>query len=119
MIDVLGGPQNQTVSSGEFNMGDFRYVWEVARFNPINHNALFKIHFQFKDGSQIRNAFQYDWRVWTLPELQDLLLEAGFSRISVLWEDTDTRTGKGTGVFRVKSQALPDSAWLAYVIAQN
>ena len=119
MIDVLGGPQNQMVSKGEFNMGEFTYVWEVARFNPINHNVLFKIHFQFKDGSKLRNAFQYDWRFWTLPELQDLLLEAGFRRVTVLWEDTDAKTGKGTGVFRIKSKAISENAWLAYVIAQS
>ncbi len=118
MMDVMGGPMNQAITKTEFNLSEFTYVWEVAGFNPINHNILFKIHFKFKDGSQIPDAFQYDCRMWTLPELQDLLAEAGFRHVQVLWENTNPRTQDGTGVFRIKSQALQDEAWLAYVVAQ-
>ncbi|GIS90868.1 MAG: hypothetical protein CM1200mP20_09090 [Pseudomonadota bacterium] len=35
-----------------------------------------------------------------LPELEELLLEAGFSRTVVHWEGTDPKTGEGNGEYR-------------------
>jgi hypothetical protein len=37
-------------------------------------------YFAHREGSALRDAFRYDWRIWSLPELRDLLNEAGFSR---------------------------------------
>ena len=61
------------------------------------------IHFKFPDGSRIKNAFSYDWRLWTLPEVQELLAEAGFDRITVYWQGTDEETGEANGEFEPAS----------------
>ena len=50
----------------------------------VNH-----IHFEFTNGSRLKRAFTYEWRLWTLPEIRELLGEAGFSRSTVYWEDRD------------------------------
>lgn len=94
----------------------FRYVWEEKSFNPITHDVLFHIHFRFPDGSEISPAFTYDWRLWTLPEVRELLDEAGFSEIHVYWETLD-KNGEPSGKYRRESKGRPDQAWLAYVVA--
>ena len=93
----------------------FRYVWHQERFNPITADALFHIHFRFPDGSALERAFTYDWRLWTLPELRELLVEAGFSEQHVYWE-TDDKEGNPSGNYRRSLSGKPDPAWLCYVV---
>ena len=66
----------------------------------------------------MQKAFTYVWRLWTLPELRELLAEAGFSRSTVYWEDADD-DGEGTGVFRPKAHAEQEQAWVAYIVAER
>lgn len=94
----------------------FRYVWEEKSFNPITHDVLFHIHFRFPDGSALEKAFTYDWRLWTLPEVRELLDEAGFSAVHVYWE-TEDKDGKPSGKYRRATRGKPDQAWLSYVVA--
>ena len=56
------------------------------------------IHFKFPDGSKIKRAFSYTWRLWTAPELRDMLLDAGFRNVTVYWEGEDDN-GEGNGEF--------------------
>lgn len=68
----------------------FHYVWEQVSFNPVDHAFRCAIHFEFARGRPLRHAFRYDWRFWTLPEIREVLAEAGFaeSRVYVeLWDD--------------------------------
>lgn len=116
LLDMMGGSslQNENQKDKHQYKG-FRYEWEQARFDPITHDALFHIHFKFKDGSRLRRAFTYDWRLWTLPEVRELLAEAGFRDSVVYWEGADPRTGKGNNVWRRRKHAHPDDCWIAYV----
>jgi hypothetical protein len=116
-LDVYGGPEAQQPLVSRRRCGDFTYVWEQRSFDPIGQLGSNAIHFEFADGSALRNAFRYDWRLWSLPELRDLLDEAGFSRCEVYWEGTDRRTGRGNDVYRRRDHAEPDLAWIAYLIA--
>ena len=94
----------------------FDYVWEQKRFDPITHRCEFVIHFDFPDGSRMRRAFVYDWRLWTIPEVRELLTEAGFRSSDVYWESTDKKTGQGNDVYRRRQHADSDPAWVAYVV---
>ena len=67
--------------------------------------------------SELRRAFTYDWRHWTIPEVREALLEAGFSRVDIYWEGTDRATGKGNDVYTVRKTAEPDPGWIAYLVA--
>ncbi|MBI1946887.1 MAG: class I SAM-dependent methyltransferase [Deltaproteobacteria bacterium] len=93
----------------------FRYVWEEASFNPVTHDVLFHIHFRFPDGSALDKAFTYDWRLWTIPEVRELLSEAGFSASHVYWE-TEDKDGEPSGKYRRTERGRPDQAWLSYLI---
>jgi SAM-dependent methyltransferase len=119
VLDVLGGSDTQIENREEVRRirGGFRYVWEQQRFDPIQCRAEFAIHFRFKDGSELQNAFRYDWRMWSLPEVREALLEAGFGSVDVYWEGTDRRTGAGNGVFRRARSAPAERCWIACVVA--
>ena len=117
VLDVLGGSEVMEEDREEVRgHRSFKYVWEQARFDPITHNCLFHIHFRFPDGSGIERAFTYDWRLWTIPEVRELLDEAGFRRADVYWESRDRRTGRGNDVYRRRERAESDPAWVAYVV---
>jgi len=118
IVDNHGGTEVPVVASETWNMGRFKYVWQVVSFDPLTHHIIYKIHFLFKDGSRIRNAFVYDWRLWTLPELQELFREAGFKNVHVLWEATDIASGYGNGVMRRVHQSELEEAWYAMVVGQ-
>jgi len=116
VLDIMGGPEVIEENREESRRVDgFTYVWENHRFDPINHACTYFIHFKFRDGSQLRRAFRYDWRLWTIPEVRELLLEAGFRQVNVYWEGAD-EDGDGNGIFRQQTHASSDPAWIAYVV---
>jgi len=117
ILDMMGGSEvHEEDHVDSRSIGGCKYLWEQARLDPITHNARYHIHFAFKDGSRLERAFTYDWRLWTLPEVQELLLEAGFTHADVYWEDTDSDTGDGNGNYRKRRSASSDPAWIAYVV---
>jgi len=119
ILDVQGGSAVPIEDQEVWDVDGFQYVWEVTRFDPITHRIICKIHFLFEDGAMIRNAFVYDWRLWTLPELQELFHAAGYRDIHVLWEGTNPRTSLGNGVLRRVQQGRAEGAWYAMVVGRN
>lgn len=127
-LDLLGGTATCNVSEEERKIEGEKawYIWEQERFNPINHHLLAHIHFRFSDRSRLDKAFTYDWRLWTLPELSELLTEAGFSKVRVFWEgfvenedDPDSEYMVGDGVYREVDEVEQQESWLAYVVAER
>ena len=119
LADVYGGPEAQTVQEEETKFTGFSYIWDQHRFDPISNEILCRIHYRFPDGTEMRNAFVYDWRLWSLPELTELMTEAGFRDVHVLWEDTDKDTNEGNGNFRRIRKGHADPAWIAYVVGRS
>ena len=115
-IDAFGGAGAYEESREKTKNEGFTYVWEQASYEPISGDYVCYIHFRFPDGSKIKRAFSYHWRLWTLPELIDLLDEAGFSRTQVYWEGTDD-DGEGDGEYSATDKGENDPAWIAYVAA--
>lgn len=97
-------------------MPGFLYTWEHKRFNPVNHDLECEIHFKFSDGSQMRRAFSYDWRMWMLPEIQELMREAGFRDAEVYVEGWDWKAHEGNGVYRKRARFDNQLGWLAFVV---
>ncbi len=117
ILDAYGGSDTWLELEEERNMDGFTYVWDQRVVNPVTNEVLNHIHFRFPDGSQIKKAFSYDWRLWTLAEIREALLEAGFKSVDVYWEGTNNKTGEGNGVFKPTLRGEACQAWIAYMAA--
>lgn len=117
-LDAYGGYEAHQVIEEERECKGFTYIWDQAKFDPISGEMQCYIHFHFPDGSKMERAFSYRWRLWSLPELRELLIEAGFARVSIWWEGADEE-GDGTGVFERVERGEPDAGWICYLIAEK
>jgi hypothetical protein len=118
IADAFGGYEACQVLKESRRVGSFTYVWDQAEYLPVTGDLRCHIHFRFPDRSRLEKAFSYDWRLWTLPELQELLDEAGFRRSTIYWEGFD-RHGNGNGEFRPEAKGEPDAGWIAYLVADK
>lgn len=124
VLDIFGGheilrEQRDRQQIGGARRG-FTYIWHQARCDPVTHRTLCHIHFRFPDGSAMPRAFTYDWRAWTIPEVRELLAEAGFRRSTVYWEGDD-EDGEGNGVFRKLGKKAPENcpSFVAYIVGER
>lgn len=117
IIDAYGGNESWCDTREKTKCDGFTYHWEQCNFNPINAHIDCHIHFHFPDGSKMRRAFSYDWRMWTLPEIREIMREAGFTRSVVYWEGTDEETGEGNDIYTPSEIGEDDPSWIVYVAA--
>lgn len=119
MLDSYGGQESWGNVKEKTKCDGFNYFWEQCNFNPINNQMTCYIHFKFDDGSKMDRAFSYQWRLWTLPEIRELLAEAGFCKSTVYWEGTDEETGEGDNIFTPTEQGEDDPSWIVYIVAEK
>lgn len=121
-VDCYGGAdaykEMREKRSVKGSFGEFTYVWEQASFDPITAEMACHIHFHFPDGSKMNRAFSYTWRLWTIPEIREVMEEAGFDRTTVYWEGTDD-DGEGDGDFQPADKGDADPAWICYIVAEK
>ncbi|MBI2601753.1 MAG: class I SAM-dependent methyltransferase [Deltaproteobacteria bacterium] len=120
ILDCFGGSQcwEPNVDETEHEDENFSYFWDQDTFNPITHHAMFYIHFKRKGERKRERVFTYDWRMWTIPELRELLEEVGFRKSTVYWEGSDD-DGEGDGVFTPSEEGEDCEAWVAYIVAEK
>ena len=118
-LDAYGGYDAHKEIEEERECEGFTYIWDQASFNPIDSRMTCHIHFEFPDKSRLDKAFSYDWRLWTLPEIRELLSEAGFADITVYWEGTDEENNEGDGVFKPAEVGDADPGWICYIVAEK
>lgn len=120
VIDLHGGPEAfQELEEATPCTGGFTYVWDQAHYWPIPGAGHFYIHFRFRDGSEMKRAFSYDWRVWGLTELRDLLHDAGFRQVECYWEGTAPDGRSGNGVFRRAKRGDNCESYIAYLVGKK
>lgn len=117
-LDAFGGAEVSQEDENRIDHGDFVYVWEQRSFDVMSHDFECAISFEFEDGSSLSPAFTYSWRLWSLVEIKELLLEAGFSRVHLYWEKTD-EDGDGNGTFFEPRTADNDLVWWTYIAAER
>jgi cyclopropane fatty-acyl-phospholipid synthase-like methyltransferase len=118
-MDAYGGYDAHREIREKTKYKGFKYIWEQARYNPIDGKMRCHIHFGFPDGSKMKKAFSYEWRLWSLPELRELLDEAGFSKVTVYWEETDPETGEGASVYSPATVGDADPGWVCFLVAEK
>lgn len=126
VTDIYGGTEAVEAKTEEksvagptapdgFAIPDFTYIWDQAEYDVISHRALNYIHFEVPGYRRISKAFTYDWRLWTIPEMRELMMEAGFSDTEVYIHGW---TGKGESdeIFRRRETYENAQGWIAYVV---
>jgi len=118
VLDMFGGWEAQMEITDKTRNRGFTYVWEQERYDPITHLTRFFIHFKlYGSGRLIRRAFEYNWRQWTIPEVREVLAEAGLGKVDVYWEGFDKKSGEGNGVFTLANRAENCPGWIAMLVA--
>lgn len=117
MLDLFGGELVQLGLTERRRLGKgLTYVWDQGPLDPITHRIRCSIHFENSHGRRIPGGWRYDWRLWTLPEMTDLLQETGFEAIEVLWDS------EPQGVeprYRLQRRGENRRAWVAYLFARR
>jgi SAM-dependent methyltransferase len=102
----------------------FEYLWEVRSYDPGSERLDCRIHFAAPDPVapertyEVRDAFSYDWRLWSVEELIAAFLQAGFADVQV-WRHTYDPSRGAAGVFLgcVEPETLLAlESWTAYVV---
>jgi len=92
VADLYGGPGSLAPSATARRIptegGTLMYRWEQRRVDPLTARVVNAIHFILPGkgpakSRTFRDAFVYDWRLWTVAELRDAMLEAGFAATEV------------------------------------
>jgi hypothetical protein len=125
MLDVFGGSgamragvQTRDVRPPEDEgVQPFEYQWEQRGYDAVSGRIDCRIHFRLADGTAYRDAFRYDWRLWSLAELTELLAAAKFASSQVWCDGYDAATGSGDGDYRPVASMPQRDDWVAYVVA--
>ena len=120
VLDCFGGSKCHEANEEETEFTDLKYsyFWDQDHFDPVSNFGQFYIHFQRKNEAKRRQVFSYDWRLWSIPELRDLLEEAGFSTTHIYWEGND-ENGDGNGIYSKVDVGEECESWVAYIIAHK
>lgn len=117
-LDIYGGYEATKEQVEKRREKGFKYVWEQAKYNPIDGMQTAHIHFEFKRGPAMKRAFTYTWRVYSVAEVRDILIDAGYKRVTVYWEGDDEK-GSGNGVFKPRKVGEACASFVAYVVAEK
>jgi SAM-dependent methyltransferase len=117
LVDIFGGSQCYDAIEDKIKHAGFTYYWDQTNYDPVTAEALFHIHFRV-GSKKIEQVFTYDWRLWTIPEIRELMQEAGFKKTHVYWEGT-AKDGSGDGNFTRVDHGEACQSWIAYVVGEK
>ncbi|KAI8822080.1 uncharacterized protein EV422DRAFT_525589 [Fimicolochytrium jonesii] len=94
IVDLFGGATVCGTGGRLFERQykDFTYYFEQKPFDLMTNLSKVHLHFRFNDGSWHKSAFTYDFRAYSIIEMREAMLEAGFASTHVwLAESTNER----------------------------
>jgi len=113
VLDLHGGGEVFSEEPQITDCGDFELICRQTQVRPVDHLANLAMHFRFKDQSVMRDAFTYRWRIWSMPEVIDILREVGFTDIRCHWQVDDD---DGTE-YQLTRSGFNEPAWIACLAA--
>ncbi|MBL8763385.1 MAG: methyltransferase domain-containing protein [Phycisphaerae bacterium] len=107
-----------------------RYTWEQRSIDELSGLVRNAIHFNVqpdrrprvgaRGARQMRDAFVYDWRLWSIPELREAMLEADFVRTDIHLRAAGAIDEHGDPhCARVRSAADLGRAWSVFVVGRT
>lgn len=112
VCDIYAGPD--ALVPGRFEQkidtdhGTITYTWRQVEADPLTHRVRNAMDFRLPDGSRMNDAFTYEWRLWTIPELRDACREAGFKRTQVFTALAHAHTEEGDPIVVPALDDAPD-----------
>jgi SAM-dependent methyltransferase len=89
-----------------------KYRWEQREADPISGMVTNAIHFRVFAGDEViadmHDAFIYRWRLWSLPELSDAMLQVGFVSTDIYSNLPDAVDDEGDAF----AEPITDPDWL-------
>ena len=129
VADLYGGPDALTPGQFEHSVRGpdaekIAYIWQQIEASPLTARVRNAMHFQVKArGAKTRtleNAFEYDWRLWTVPELVDALTEAGFASVEIYDRLGDAVDADGNVYVKPIDDGLPtEVSFVVYVVGRR
>ncbi|MEM1331133.1 MAG: hypothetical protein AAGG07_11280 [Planctomycetota bacterium] len=100
-----------------------RYTWEQREADPLTGRVLNALHFRTEKAGvisdEVEDAFIYDWRLWSVPELRDAMHEAGFRTTQVYSQLPDAQDDDGRVYIRpVEDPNELDETFIVLVAAR-
>lgn len=117
LVDLFGGSQCYDSIEDRTPHKGFSYYWDQTGFDPVSNEAVFHIHFKVGK-TKVEKVFTYDWRLWSIPELREIMHEVGFKKTHIYWEGTN-KQGGGNGIFTRTEKGEPCLSWIAYIVAEK
>ena len=140
IADMYGGSTAFDVGTQRRRIADpaggyFWYEWEQRVADAPTGRVFNAIHFEIPRNAKrerafpsssppfprtIRNAFTYDWRLWSIPELREAALDAGFHRVDAYTSLGDAMDQHGNLYPRplAPGESL-DADWVVYLVAHH
>ena len=128
IVDVWGGPTSMQITSDKRDVAEcediyggkipaFKYEWDQSYFNAVDNHIVCHIHFKLPGQQKIKKAFTYDWRLWGLPELRDVMIDAGFISVDAWFDGWDEDEEDTDGNYQPVTEYEEMDAWVGYLVA--
>lgn len=119
LCDVYGGVDAFACGVSDLELrGGAVYEWEQRDADPLTARVVNAMHFILENGERIEDAFVYEWRLWSVPELRDALLEAGFASAVVYDRLGDAEADDGELFVRPVPGDELDENFVVYIAAR-
>lgn len=130
VCDIYGGADSHltgTVEQRVTGPGRERitYFWEQRTADPFTGRVVNAMHFAVRPARggrarRIDDAFVYDWRLWSVPELREAMAEAGFASTSVYSRVPDAvDTDGGFHMLPIDDAAEIGDSFSVYVVGRR
>lgn len=122
--DVYGGVDSYSPGTSvrkiRTPVGRVEYTWQQRRADPLSGRVENAMHFRIGAARPLRNAFVYDWRLWSVPELLDALTETGFRSVQVHLSYGEAIDGSGNPVpTAAEPWSEAGDRYVAYVVGRR
>ena len=118
-LDAFGGSEAHTTQVEKHKLDGFTYLWDQNKYNALTQEMRCHIHFRFPDKSRLDKAFTYIWRLWGGHEIEDLLDQAGFSKVRFFVQKFDDDSGEALDEFEETREVVDHECWIAYIVAEK
>lgn len=128
VCDLYGGSDRFIRSTSSKNIridrsNTVRYRWVQEGGDETTGRVRNRIDFTVQDGprtTRFPSAFTYDWRLWSIPELSDAMMDAGFASVEIHDRLGGARDAQDNLHVRPLQQGEPlDDPFVVYVVARK